>query len=90
VARVWLLPQLDGPTLMMHNGSVTDIAFAPGGRTLATASADDTVRVWEIGGDVASKPCERLARNLTPAEWRQFLPEEPYRKSCEELGGDTP
>ncbi|MFL6333967.1 MAG: KGGVGR-motif variant AAA ATPase [Pyrinomonadaceae bacterium] len=89
VARVWMPPELGSPNLMMHNGNVTDIAFGPGGRTIATASADDTVRVWEIG-DVASKPCERLARNLTQAEWRQFLPEESYRKSCEELGRDTP
>lgn len=59
-------------------------AFDPTGHTLATASRDGTVLLWEV--DPASwraRACAVAGRRLTPQEWREFLPDRPYRPSCQ-------
>jgi WD40 repeat protein len=40
-----------------HKGELIDVAFRPNGKYLATASADNTARLWEVpSGDPASPP----------------------------------
>jgi WD40 repeat protein len=69
---------LTGPT------GPTVAAFDPTGHTLATASRDGTVLLWDV--DPASwraRVCAVAGRRLTRQEWREFLPDRPYRPSCQ-------
>jgi hypothetical protein len=56
--------------------------FAAGGRYLVTSDGSD-VLVWTLTrDDLIAAACRRLTRNLTPEEWREYVGDQPYRKSC--------
>jgi RNA polymerase sigma factor (sigma-70 family) len=44
--------QPEAVALTGHKGAINAVAFAPGGKTVATAGADGTVRVWDTGTGV--------------------------------------
>ncbi len=61
-------------------------ARAKKARRVALASKDTTARVWRWRDqDLIDLACSRLTRNLTKEEWKQYLPDEPYRKTCPNL-----
>jgi len=85
-ARIWDVELGEEVSRLTHeHRSVVDVDFSPNGRLVATASWDGTARVWLWQPeDLIREASTRLSRNLSAEEWRQFLPDEPYRLTIPE------
>jgi WD40 repeat protein len=65
-----------------ESGYATQLGFSPDGKYLFSGHGT-TASVWLWGPEaMIAKACNRLGRNLNPEEWRQYLGDEPYRKTC--------
>lgn len=83
---VWEIASGRQCAFLPHRDSVNGVAFSPDGKYLATASVDGIARVWLWRSeDLLIEAQGRLTRNLTAAEWQQYLGEEPYRRTCPNL-----
>jgi len=58
------------PSLTGHNHNVISVAFAPGGKSLASGSVDGTVRLWDL-------PSGRVMQTIGLGPHRANLPNRP-------------
>ena len=82
--RLWDVPSRT-PLGAPFGSGVTTVSFAPGGGQLAAGGAGVTLWAGALWGDprrLMLLLCPRAGRNLTRAEWREFLPGESYRSTC--------
>jgi len=82
-----------GRPLRAHAGAVTSLSFRADGEQLASADVNNAVVVWDSvlwstnWSRVANRLCAIVSRNLTRAEWEQFLPDQAYRVTCKRWPG---
>jgi hypothetical protein len=57
-------------------------SFADDDRAVVSYAGFQMQRHLWRAEDLIAEACARLDRNLTDAEWRQYLGDEPYRKTC--------
>jgi WD40 repeat protein len=89
-ARLWDLnskdPAANPIVLRGHEGSINSVALSSDNRWLATVSDDKTARLWNLRLDeLAELACPTAGRNLTKEEWRQYMGDQPYQKTCSEI-----
>ncbi len=68
-------------TLRGHTDTVWRVAWSPDGDQLASSSSDRTILLLKTR--FIRPPCQLVSRNLTPTEWKRYLPQAlPYRATC--------
>jgi WD40 repeat protein len=62
---------------------VETVAFSPDGKWLASDGDNNTIILWDIElTSWQARACRMAGRNLTQSEWKQFVTNEPYQKTC--------
>jgi tetratricopeptide (TPR) repeat protein len=72
---------------MTHEGKIKSSLFSSNTRYIATIGKDNSsihVWLWQ-SSDLIEEACQRLTRNLSLDEWKQYFGQEPYTKTCENL-----
>ncbi|MFD8542630.1 WD40 repeat domain-containing protein [Streptomyces sp. NPDC059649] len=66
-----------------HTEAMETAAYRPDGQLLATAGPDGTIEFTPLGlAQAIRRICASTAGQLTPAQWREYVPELPYAQPC--------
>ena len=84
--RVWDTKTWQEVSRIEHGEPVLSVAISPDGKLVASGSQDGKARVWLWHNeDLINLVCSRLTRNLTHAEWSQYMANWPYHRACSNL-----
>lgn len=72
--------------LISHEGTVWEVKFSPNGEYVATASDDGMAKLNLTDTyKLVEKSCQSLIQNLSINNWKRYMDNEPYRKTCNKL-----
>jgi WD40 repeat protein/DNA-binding SARP family transcriptional activator len=82
--------QLGAPLPGPSQGTRMHAAFTGDGRRLIAQYFDGQTWVWDIDpSSWRDRACSIAGRNLTHDEWKKYLPDRAYRRSCEQWPAAT-
>jgi WD40 repeat protein/DNA-binding SARP family transcriptional activator len=85
-ARIWELQTRREVARIKFDEPVSAVAFSPDGKRLILGTEDGILRVWLWqDADLVQLACSRLERNLSQAEWKQYMGDRPYQSTCPNL-----
>ena len=65
-----------------HANTVYGVAFSPDGQRLASASGDNTARLFPVAA-TSKTLCDKLIENMSRKQWREWVsPDIPYIATC--------
>jgi DNA-binding SARP family transcriptional activator/WD40 repeat protein len=74
---------IGGPFPGPPDGAYLAASFTPDGRHVVVMSDSGSGWSWNVDPtDWATRACAIAGRSLTPDEWREFVPDRPYRTTC--------
>ena len=69
-----------------HEDAIAAVAISPDNRWLVTGSRDKTARLWDLRIDeLVELGCRTAGRNLNEEEWKRYMGNLPYQKTCPKL-----
>ena len=88
--RIWNAQNFNSQAVILreHGSWVRAVAFNSKGNKMVTVSRQEPrIRVWTTDAkEMAVMICEGLTRNMTSAEWNQYIGDDiPYQQSCQQL-----
>jgi WD40 repeat protein len=84
-ARIWDARKGREYLRLEFEDTITSVAFMRDGQLLAVAHGHlVALEAWRAE-DLVHDLCARVTRNLTPAEWGQYLGQEQYHRTCPNL-----
>jgi WD40 repeat protein len=70
-----------------HDDRASAVAFSNDGKYLATACDDAIVRIWQWRpNDLEQEAKVRVMGNLTYEEWQEYIGNDPYQETFDDLG----
>jgi len=72
-----------GPAVAAHDAQPTELFFTADAGAVVTVAFDDLAVEMNVPPATgAARACELARRNLTKAEWAQYMDGQPYRRTC--------
>jgi WD40 repeat protein len=77
--------QVIGGPLVGAGSTITALAFDPPGKVLYSFGMEGTALAWNADPEAwIALNCNLAQRNFTQAEWKEFMPDQDYRITCEQ------